>query len=84
MPRSNFRPKQPKQIETTETVGVVMPREVEIQGKPCRSCGQLLAQEARVCVCGQITDTATFKERSEFEVKQWRAYKESAKASASA
>jgi len=33
-----------------------------IQGKPCRSCGTL-------------TDNATFKERAEFEVKQWRAYK---------
>jgi hypothetical protein len=57
-----------------------MAREVEVLEKPCRSCGQLLAPEVRVCVCGQITDTATFKERSEFEVKQWRAYKERATA----
>lgn len=56
-----------------------MPRETAvptIQGKPCRSCGTLLPLEARVCTCGQITDNATFKERAEFEVKQWRAYKE--------
>jgi uncharacterized OB-fold protein len=57
-----------------------MSREVEIVEKPCRSCGQLLVPEVRVCVCGQITDTATFKERSEFEVRQWRAYKERATA----
>ena len=29
--------------ETSKTVGVAMPREVEqLQGKPCRSCGNLL------------------------------------------
>jgi hypothetical protein len=29
----------------------------------------------RVCSCGELTDAATFKERAEFEVKQWREYK---------
>ena len=46
-----------------------------IQGKPCRSCGTILPLEARACSCGELTDNATFKERAEFEVKQWRAYK---------
>jgi hypothetical protein len=40
----------------------------------------LLTPEVRVCACGQITDIATFKERSEFEVRQWRAYKARANA----
>lgn len=53
-----------------------------IQGKPCRSCGNLLPLEARVCTCGTPTDNATFQERAEFEVKQWRAYKERAAAEA--
>ena len=54
-----------------------MPREATttIQGKPCRSCGTLLPLEATACACGTLTDNATFKERAEFEVKQWRAYK---------
>ena len=47
----------------------------QIQGKPCRSCSQLLTPDVRVCSCGEPTDAATFKERAEFEVKQWRAYK---------
>ena len=51
-----------------------------IQGKPCRSCGTLLPLEATACSCGALTDNATFKERAEFEVKQWRAYKERAAA----
>ena len=67
--------------ETSETVGVAMPREVEqLQGKPCRSCGNLLPLDARACSCGALTDNATFRERAEFEVKQWRAYKERATA----
>jgi len=54
-----------------------MPREATptIQGTPCRSCGTLIPLEARACTCGALTDNATFKERAEFEVKQWRAYK---------
>jgi hypothetical protein len=61
--------------ENTE-LGVAMSREVEtIAGKPCRSCSRILAPEARVCACGELTDAATFKERAEFEVKQWREYK---------
>ena len=60
-----------------------MPREVpQIQGKPCRKCGELLPLDARMCACGAITDNATFKERAEYEVKQWRAYKERAAADA--
>ena len=62
--------------ETSETVGVAMPRETEqLQGKPCRSCGTLLPLDARACSCGALTDNATFRERAEFEVKQWREYK---------
>jgi len=58
-----------------------MPREIDqIEGKPCRSCSRLLTPEVRVCACGELTDAATFKERAEFEVKQWRAYKERASA----
>jgi len=34
-----------------------------------------LTPEVRVCACGELTDAATFKERAEFEVKQWREYK---------
>ena len=54
-----------------------MPKEIAptIQGKPCRSCGNLVPLEAKACLCGALTDNATFKERAEFEVKQWRAYK---------
>jgi len=67
--------------ETSDTVGVAMPRETEqLQGKPCRSCGTLLPLDARACSCGALTDNATFRERAEFEVKQWRAYKERATA----
>lgn len=71
--------------QTSETVGVEMPKQMAkqvapIQGKPCRSCGNLLSLDARACSCGAITDNATFKERAEFEVKQWRAYKERATA----
>ena len=63
-------------------MGVTMPREAveTIQGKPCRSCSRLLSPEIRVCACGELTDAATFKERAEFEVKQWRAYKAQATA----
>jgi hypothetical protein len=53
-----------------------------IQGKPCRTCDRLVAPETRICGCGTPTDTATFKERAEYEVKQWRAYKERAVAEA--
>lgn len=61
--------------ENTE-LGVAMSREVEtIAGKPCRSCSRILTPEVRVCACGELTDAATFKERAEFEVKQWREYK---------
>jgi uncharacterized OB-fold protein len=53
----------------------------QLQGTPCRSCGTLLQLEARSCSsCGALTDNATFKERAEFEVAQWRAYKERAAA----
>ena len=48
----------------------------QIDGKPCRSCSTLLPHDARACsACGSLTDNATFKERAEFEVKQWREYK---------
>jgi ribosomal protein L40E len=54
---------------------------VPIEGKPCRRCGTLLALDATACSgCGALTDNATFKERAEFEVAQWRAYKARANA----
>ena len=62
-----------------------MAREVstQVQGKPCRSCSTLLPLDARACdSCGSLTDNATFKERAEFEVAQWRAYKARATAAA--
>jgi hypothetical protein len=64
------------QMKENTELGVDMAREVEtITGKPCRSCSHILTPEVRVCVCGELTDAATFKERAEFEVKQWREYK---------
>jgi len=47
-----------------------------IEGTTCRSCDRLVTPEARVCACGRPTDRATFKERNEYEAKQWRLYKE--------
>ncbi|MGZ4104117.1 MAG: hypothetical protein ACXVQY_09755 [Actinomycetota bacterium] len=52
----------------------------QIQGKPCRSCDRLVAPGTRVCSCGVPTDSATFKERAEYELKQWKAYKARAQA----
>jgi uncharacterized OB-fold protein len=64
------------QVKENTEMGVAMSREVEtITGKPCRSCSRILTPEVRVCACGELTDAATFKERAEFEVKQWREYK---------
>jgi len=62
-----------------------MAREIgtQVQSKPCRSCSALLPLDARACdSCGALTDAATFKERAEFEVAQWRAYKARATANA--
>lgn len=41
----------------------------------CKKCNQVLDPQARLCACGAPTVRATFKERSEYEVRQWRAYK---------
>ena len=45
-------------------------------GKPCKTCGRLLDLDARFCSCGAPTALASFKERSQYEVKLWRAYQE--------
>lgn len=41
----------------------------------CRKCGRLLDAGAHNCSCGAPTAIASFKERAEYELKQWRAYK---------
>lgn len=41
----------------------------------CKSCKQALDPQARLCACGTPTVRATFKERAEYEVRQWKAYK---------
>jgi len=44
--------------------------------KTCKSCDRLVASGTRMCACGRPTDQATFKERNEYEAKQWRLYKQ--------
>ena len=41
----------------------------------CKHCSRLLDAGAHTCACGAPTALATFKERAEYEVSQWRAYK---------
>ncbi len=41
----------------------------------CRKCDRLLDAGAHNCSCGAPTVLASFKERAEYEVKQWRAYR---------
>ena len=50
--------------------------------KTCKKCDRQISLEARACSCGAPTEFATFKERAEYEVKMWRAYKETVGASA--
>ena len=45
----------------------------------CKKCDQVLPQEARVCSCGHPTSLATFKERTEYELREWRSYQARAK-----
>jgi len=52
------------------------------QGKPCKNCDRLVAPETRMCACGTPTEFATFKERNEYEAKQWRLYKDHVAATA--
>ena len=44
------------------------------QSGVCRTCERILDPGARNCACGAPTALASFKERAEYEVKQWRAY----------
>lgn len=48
----------------------------------CKSCQQVVDPQARICACGVPTVRASFKERAEYEVKQWRAYKSRSQESA--
>lgn len=40
----------------------------------CRGCDRVISAGSRKCACGRPTPLASFKERAEWEVKQWRAY----------
>lgn len=40
----------------------------------CRRCDRVVGPATRVCTCGYPTARATFKERAEYELKQWRSY----------
>ena len=46
----------------------------------CRNCDRVISPQARRCSCGVPTALATFKERTEWEVKQWRATRSSTRA----
>ena len=41
----------------------------------CKRCDTVLPSEARICSCGYPTPKASFKERTEYEVRQWKTYK---------
>jgi hypothetical protein len=44
-------------------------------GPRCSSCGSPIG-EATVCSCGKATANMSFEERTEYELAQYRAYKE--------
>jgi hypothetical protein len=48
---------------------------VQTPTQTCKKCDRLLDAGAHNCSCGAPTALASFKERAEYEVKQWRAYK---------
>jgi hypothetical protein len=41
----------------------------------CTRCYAPVADGQKVCDCGKATANMSFKERTEFELEQWRAYK---------
>jgi len=41
----------------------------------CRKCDRMLTVTARVCSCGYPTQRATFQERIDWELREYRSYK---------
>ena len=41
----------------------------------CKKCDRLVEENASACECGFPTPKASFKERSEHEVREWRLYR---------
>lgn len=46
----------------------------------CNSCERPIRDEQKVCACGTATRYMTFSERTQYEVQQWRRYRERAAA----
>jgi hypothetical protein len=41
----------------------------------CRKCDRMLTTTARVCACGYPTARATFQERIDWELREYRSWK---------
>lgn len=41
----------------------------------CKKCDRVLTPNARACSCGAPTPLASFKERIDWELKQWRSHR---------
>lgn len=48
---------------------------MELAPQTCRKCGSVLSSEATICACGTLTALASFKQRIDHELAQWKAYK---------
>lgn len=42
----------------------------------CSSCDRAIRQGQKVCACGTATRYMDFAERTQYEVEQWRAYRQ--------
>jgi len=45
-----------------------------VQSGVCHRCQEQVLPSQNICECGAPAPTMSFKERCEFEVRQWRSY----------
>jgi hypothetical protein len=46
----------------------------------CPSCDRAIQEGQKVCACGTATHYMDFAERTQWEVEQWRSYRQGARA----
>lgn len=45
-------------------------------GARCRRCTRRLDDSRRICECGTPTNLASYKDRADFELREWHSYRE--------
>ena len=54
----------------------------EFKLETCANCDSAIEPGQTLCGCGRPTSRASFSDRAQYEVLQWRAYKERVEATA--